>query len=86
MDSLYIIGFFMFMLGMILCIIGVLWMILKSSSSSRVSGGGLVMIGPFPIIFGTSKDVTKWMFIIALIFIAFMVISTILPLIIGGGR
>ena len=85
MNPLYIVGFFMFILGIILCVIGMLWIVLKGTSS-RVSGGGLVMIGPFPIVFGTSKDITKWMFIMALIFMFFMIISTILPLIMGGGK
>jgi len=86
MNSLYTIGFFMFILGIILCIIGVLWTILRSASTSRVSGGGLVMIGPFPIVFGTNRDITRWMFIITLFFMIFMIISMILPLIMGGGR
>lgn len=74
----------MFAIAIILVIIGVFLIILSSMRESesgeekKVEAGGVVIIGPLPIVFGTSKDISKAMLILAivltiLVFILFLV-------------
>lgn len=50
-QSLVLIGIALLFLGIMLIFIGFL---ASASSGARVEGGGVVLIGPIPIIFGTS--------------------------------
>lgn len=43
-------------LGIALIIIGILLIGLSSISSTQVKSGGVVAIGPLPIVFGSDKD------------------------------
>ncbi|MEM1628063.1 MAG: DUF131 domain-containing protein [Desulfurococcaceae archaeon] len=74
----------MFVISMILVILGVLLIflsMLKSISESeerKTEAGGVVIIGPFPIVFGTSKEISKIMLILAIVltiivFIVFLI-------------
>ena len=59
-------------LGIILIIFGIIVIVIGSVGSivtdeSDVKGGGLVLIGPVPIIFGTDKRITLILSVIALI-------------------
>jgi len=40
----------------------------------NVRGGGVVLIGPFPIVFGTDRDIAYTMLVIALILILVMIL------------
>ena len=63
---LIFIGFFMVFLGMIFAFI---------QGSGQNDFGGLIMIGPIPIVFGSSPEVTITMLVIGLlILIAYLLI------------
>ena len=49
------IGLALILIGIFAIVIGLL--ILAFSKSEKVEGGGVVFIGPFPIIFGTSERI-----------------------------
>jgi uncharacterized protein (TIGR00304 family) len=51
------------LLGMVLVIIGILLIAFSSLSTTQVKSGGVVVVGPFPIVFGSDKD----MLIIAIV-------------------
>lgn len=69
-------------LGISLIIIGFLLVILAvllagtKSGSTRTSAGGIILIGPFPIVFG-SKDLVKIMLALAIAMIAVLIIVNI---------
>ena len=87
MNITFFIGLALFILGIIICIIGVLWNIIKSfKTKGRIRGGGVVIIGPFPIIYGTDKEFTKMALIMTIIFFIFAFLTFLLPLILGGGK
>jgi uncharacterized protein (TIGR00304 family) len=44
----------------------------EEPTSKRVEGGGVVLIGPFPIIFGTSTKLVFWLVILTIILIVVM--------------
>jgi len=72
------VGFGFILLGIGIVIIG---MILSSSGtgqSGQIQGGGIILIGPVPIIFGTSTAMLLPLVIIAIIF---MILMFVLPFI-----
>jgi uncharacterized protein (TIGR00304 family) len=57
-------------LGIALIIIGILLIGLSSISSAQVKSGGVIVIGPLPIVFGTDKDMIAVAVIGAIILMA----------------
>ena len=49
------VGLALILIGIFAIVVGLL--ILAFSESAKVEGGGVVFIGPFPIIFGTSERI-----------------------------
>lgn|GEM_PF-311453 len=43
-----------------------------------VSAGGVVFLGPFPIVFGSNKRIAKWMLVVALIITLLLIFQTLL--------
>jgi len=69
-------GLALILIGIFAIVIGLL--ILAFSKSAKIEGGGVVFIGPFPIIFGTSERIvyivlaiTLFVILIYLFFILF---------------
>ncbi len=56
-----VLGFILVFVGMLIILLGII------KGSSRVEGGGVVVIGPIPIVFGTSIKVTKMLMILAIV-------------------
>ncbi|HIH77719.1 MAG TPA: DUF131 domain-containing protein [Halobacteria archaeon] len=73
----FITGFLLIIIGMLIIFGGFFYSIYKSNYEKEVKGGGIIMIGPFPIIFGSDTDSLKFVSILAIIL---MVISIILNL------
>jgi len=75
------IGFGLILLGFALIFIVVIGAVLsgKKSGGSKVRGGGAIIIGPIPIVFGTDKQSLKVILILSIVlvalFIALMVFS-----------
>ena len=55
-EALIILGIGLVLLGFFLVMVGVLW----GAKPGKVEAGGVVLIGPFPIVFGTSEEAVKW--------------------------
>lgn len=64
--GLYEIGLFLIISGFIVIIAGFILM-----TRVRGHGGGVLLIGPIPIIWGSDKESLKWLIIISVIFIIF---------------
>ncbi len=66
-------------LGFLIIVIGVFVMafgMVKGMKEGKAEGGGAVVIGPFPIAFGTSKTIAKIMTAVAIIIaVAFIIFS-----------
>jgi len=54
--SLVLIGIFVITIGLI-----------KFAEKAKVEGGGVIVIGPFPIAFGTNESIAKVMVIVGII-------------------
>jgi uncharacterized protein (TIGR00304 family) len=63
--NMELIGLSLILIGIFAIVIGIL--ILAFSKSTKVEGGGVVLIGPFPIIFGSSERIIYIVLAITLI-------------------
>ena len=75
-------GFTLVVTGLGLLIYGVVWRMRRSGFKGGF--GGLVMIGPFPIVFGSGRRMVKLMTILSIILIVVFVVLWILPFLFGG--
>ncbi|MEM0084621.1 MAG: DUF131 domain-containing protein [Candidatus Methanomethylicia archaeon] len=80
MIDLSIIGFILIIIGVLTIFLGAIIAIMKAKSSGRVESGGVIIIGPFPIIFGTSSKILKIMVIITLLIMITLMLLSIIPL------
>jgi uncharacterized protein (TIGR00304 family) len=52
---LYSVGFALILVGVFIIALAVILFSVRSAGKNKIRGGGVVMIGPIPIIFGTDK-------------------------------
>ncbi|MDG7035640.1 MAG: DUF131 domain-containing protein [Nitrososphaerota archaeon] len=71
--SMVIVGIVLISVGLILTILAILTRD-DGSVERKTEGGGFVIIGPFPIIFGTNKRIVKVLYIVAIIIIVISLI------------
>ena len=75
---LFTAGFILILTGFVMVLVAALLLFFKAlREKGRVRGGGLVMIGPFPIVFGTDKESVKMLLLLSIGLIAFVLILTI---------
>jgi uncharacterized protein (TIGR00304 family) len=60
------------MLGILIMVIGMILTILRGNGG-EVEGGGVVLIGPIPIVIGTSSRIIKVMLIVTIIMMVFII-------------
>jgi len=76
-------GTTLIILGFAIAFIAILLMFIQSLSfRGKVRGGGLVMIGPVPIIFGTDRESMKILIALAILLIIIVVVLMLTPKII----
>ncbi len=78
-ELLWNIGFTLALVGFIIALVAVVLIFLKSGakdgkSESKAKGGGIVIIGPIPIIFGTDKQSVKILLILSIILMILVLI------------
>jgi len=79
--SISSIGFTVLILGIILAFVAVILIAARAvSSPGRTRGGGVLLIGPFPIVFGTDRESAKILMVLAIILIAVVLFFMVLPL------
>ncbi len=78
--SLGAIGFALVILGVILAFAAVIILALRShTSGTQTRGGGVLLIGPIPIIFGTDSDSAKILVALAILLMAIVLVFMFLP-------
>jgi uncharacterized protein (TIGR00304 family) len=69
--------------GFVITFLAVLLLFIRNISiRGRTRGGGLIMIGPIPIIFGTDKEAVKILLILSIVLMVLVLALTLLPRII----
>ncbi len=78
-------GFNLVTVGIMLIFIGfiviLLSIILTASKSGRVEGGGVIIIGPIPIVFGSNRNITTMLLVLAIILTILTIALFITPII-----
>jgi uncharacterized protein (TIGR00304 family) len=82
-EQLWNAGLILIFAGFFVIFVATILLALKAfKDKGKVKGGGAIIIGPFPIIFGTNKESVKILLILSIILIAlllaFMVFSYLL--------
>jgi uncharacterized membrane protein len=76
--TLYDLGFFLVIGGIIIMISAILAFFLsKAKGKTEIKGGSVIVIGPFPIILGTDAESTRKILILSIILIAILVIAMV---------
>ncbi len=75
---LFTTGFLAVMVGILIMIIAMIWLML-SARVGRVRGGGVALIGPFPIVFGTDRELIKLAFALAVVLLLLALAIMIVP-------
>ena len=75
-QSLLNIGFGLILLGFALTFIAVIGMSLsgRKGGGGKVRGGGAIIIGPIPIVFGTDKQSVKVILILSIVLVALLIV------------
>ena len=67
-NFLFNIGLLLGLAGFVLAIVGIFIAILKSArGTGQTRGGGIVMIGPVPIVFGTDKQSARILMLLGIV-------------------
>ncbi|MGQ9624858.1 MAG: TIGR00304 family membrane protein [Candidatus Bathycorpusculaceae bacterium] len=78
-ETLYGLGITLILVGALIILISLALLFLKSVKGERkVKGGGAIIIGPFPIIFGTDKKAIKMVLWLALALTILLIVATVL--------
>lgn len=77
---IFIVAFLIIFVGFLLILLGTLKGVSKSEER-KVEAGGVVIVGPIPIVFGTTTRITKILLILA---IALTIIVLVVYLIMSG--
>jgi len=77
---LWSVGLTLVFVGFAIAFIAVVLLFLRGfkNKGGRVRGGGAVIIGPVPIIFGTDKESVKIILVLSIILIALLLVLTVL--------
>jgi len=73
-------GFTIIIVGFAIAFVAVLLAAIRSGTvGGKVKGGGAILIGPIPIVFGTDRESMKIILILAIILTVILVAVTIVP-------
>jgi uncharacterized protein (TIGR00304 family) len=74
-ETLYGLGIALIFAGMLIILVAILLLFLSNvKGEEKVKGGGAIIIGPFPIIFGTDKETVKTILLLSITLTVLLVI------------
>ena len=74
---LFNLGVILVFAGFLIAFVAVILMFL-TTTRRKVKGGGAVVIGPFPIVFGTDRESLKILLLLSIAIIVLMLIVTVI--------
>jgi len=75
---LYALGIALVFVGVLIMVIAVILLSISGAKKGKVKGGGAIMIGPIPIIFGTDKESLRTVLLLSLALTVMLVVAMIL--------
>lgn len=77
-ETLYGLGIALIIAGIILVFAAVLLIFISNiKGDAKMKGGGAVIIGPFPIVFGTDKESLKMVLLLSILLTVMLAVITI---------
>ena len=82
-DSLlFNIGLLLALAGFALAVVAIFIAILRSArGTGKMRGGGVVMIGPVPIVFGTDKESARILILLGIVLMIVLLLFSLLPVV-----
>jgi len=74
---LFSLGVILVFAGFLIAFVAVILMFF-TTTRGKVKGGGAVIIGPFPIVFGTDRESIKILLLLSMALIVLMIIGTVI--------
>jgi uncharacterized protein (TIGR00304 family) len=76
--ALYAFGIALVLVGVLVIVVAVILLFISGAKKGKVKGGGAIIIGPVPIIFGTDKKSLKTILLLSLALTVMLVVVMIL--------
>ena len=76
--ALYALGIALIFVGVLIIVVAVILLSISGAKKGKVKGGGAIIIGPIPIIFGTDKKSLKTVLLLSLALTVLLVVVMIL--------
>ena len=88
-EFLWNVGFAFVVVGFVIVGVAMFWVFLSGGQTQkqegreedgerRVRGGGVIIIGPVPIVFGTDKQSVKVLLVLAIVLVVLLLVFTVL--------
>jgi uncharacterized protein (TIGR00304 family) len=78
LETLYALGMALIFVGVLIIVLAVLLLSVLSAKKGKVKGGGAIIIGPVPIIFGTDKKSLKTVLLLSLALTMLLVVAMVM--------
>ena len=75
--ALYELGIALIFFGVLIIVVAVLLLSISGAKKGKVKGGGVIMIGPIPIIFGTDLKSLKTVLLLSLMLTVVLVVAVV---------
>jgi uncharacterized protein (TIGR00304 family) len=75
--ALCALGFALIFVGVVIIIIAVVLLSVSGARKGKVKGGGAILIGPIPIVFGTDKKSLKTVLLLSLALTVMLVVAMV---------
>lgn len=82
-NTTFTLGIVLVLAGFAISFLAGILMALRQPGGGRVKGGGVVMIGPFPIVFGSDAKTAKMLIVLAILLMVVMLAMALLPALLG---
>ena len=75
--TLYALGTALIFFGVLIIVVAVILLSISGVKKGKVKGGGAIIIGPFPIIFGTDLKSLKTVLLLSLVLTVMLVVAMV---------
>ena len=76
--ALYALGVVLIFVGVLIIVIAVILLSISGAEKGEVKGGGAIIIGPVPVIFGTDKKSLKTVLLLSLALTVLLVVAMVI--------
>jgi uncharacterized protein (TIGR00304 family) len=75
--ALYALGIALIFFGVLIIVVAVILLSVSGAKKGKVKGGGAIIIGPIPIIFGTDTKSLKIVLLLSLVLTGMLVVALV---------